>query len=479
MTTASATRPVPLCVDCDGTLIRTDLLHESLLLLMKQAPSAIFLLPFWLMRGKAYLKQRVAERVTFRWDTLPFCERALEIVRAAKAERRPVVLATASPQVWADAIALQAGGFDTVLATTEELNLGGEAKAQRLVALFGERGFDYIGNSSSDLPVWSRARHGLVVSSSHGLIDQARARTEVTESIPGARGGWLAHLMMIRAHQWLKNLLVFVPLVAAHRLSDGGGLAQAVIAFVAFSLCASSVYLLNDLLDLESDRQHVRKRNRALAAGNIPIHRALLGAPLLLAAALGLASLLPHTFLLVLAAYFVMTVAYSFRLKRQVIVDLILLAALYTMRVIAGAAATGVVPSFWLLAFSIFLFFSLAIVKRYSEMQIIFAQNKQQAAGRGYLVSDLPVLLSLGVASGMAAAMVIALYINDPETRHLYANTMWLWVVPPLVLYWVARVWMKAHRMEIDDDPVVFAARDWQSLLTVVLVGGCFVAASM
>jgi 4-hydroxybenzoate polyprenyltransferase len=156
-----------------------------------------------------------------------------------------------------------------------------------------------------------------------------------------------------------------------------------------------------------------------------------------------------------------------------------LLAALYTMRVIAGAAATGVVPSFWLLAFSIFLFFSLAIVKRYSEMQIIFAQNKQQAAGRGYLVSDLPVLLSLGVASGMAAAMVIALYINDPETRHLYANTMWLWVVPPLVLYWVARVWMKAHRMEIDDDPVVFAARDWQSLLTVVLVGGCFVAASM
>ena len=253
---------------------------------------------------------------------------------------------------------------------------------------------------------------------------------------------------------------------------------KAVIAFFAFSLCASAVYLVNDLLDLDADRQHIRKCKRPLAAGTIPVHHAVLMAPLLLIASIALSLLLPPAFLVVISGYFVMTLAYSLRLKRQVIVDVLLLAALYTTRIVAGAVATSVTPSFWLLAFSMFLFLSLAIVKRYSEMRVTLSQSKQTAAGRGYSVDDLPVLLSLGVSAGMAAVLVLALYINDIDTRRLYPDTVWLWLVPPLILYWVSRVWMKTHRGEIDDDPVVFAMHDWQSLLTVALAAACFLMAS-
>ena len=469
---------VPLCVDCDGTLIRTDLLHEGLLLLVKQAPLALLLLPFWLLRGKAHFKQQVAARVAFRWDSLPYRPRVLELMQAARAEERPVVLATASPKAWADGIAAHVGSVSQVVATEDGHNLLGPAKAARLAALCGERRFDYAGNDGNDVAVWARARAAIVVSSSPALIARAGAVAEVQEVVPDERAGLLAYVKMIRVHQWLKNLLVFLPFIAAHRLGSADSLLRATLAFAAFCLCASAVYVINDLLDLDADRQHVRKRNRPLAAGRIPVAHAIVAAPLLLAGAVGLALLLPPALLLVLGTYFAMTMAYSLRLKRQVIVDVLLLAALYTMRLLAGAVATSVVPSFWLLAFSMFLFLSLALVKRYSELKATLAQNQHTAAGRGYSVTDLPVLMALGVSAGMAAVLVLALYINDPETRRLYPGTLWLWLVPTLMLYWVSRVWMKTHRDEIDDDPVVWAVRDWQSLLTVLLLGVCFVAAS-
>jgi len=471
-------RAVPLCVDCDGTLIRTDLLHEGLLLLVKQAPLALLLLPFWLLRGKAHFKRRVAERVTFRWESLPYRQRVLELMQAARAEERPVLLATASPKAWADGIAAHVGNVTQVVATEDGHNLRGPAKLARLTELYGAHGFDYAGNDRHDVAVWAGARSAIVVSSSPALVARARAVTEVQEVVPDERAGPLAYLKMIRVHQWLKNLLIFLPMVGAHRLGSADSLLRATLAFAAFCLCASAVYVINDLLDLDADRQHVRKRDRPLAAGRIPVAHAIVAAPLLLAGALALALLLPPALLLVLGAYFVMTMAYSLRLKRQVIVDVLLLAALYTMRLLAGAVATSVVASFWLLAFSMFLFLSLALVKRYSELKVTLAQSQQAAAGRGYRVDDLPVLMALGVSAGMAAVLVLALYINDPETRRFYPSTRWLWLVPTLMLYWVSRVWMKTHRDEIDDDPVVWAVRDWQSLLTVVLLGICFVAAS-
>lgn len=478
MSAVPAGADIPLCVDCDGTLIQTDLLHEGLLLMVKQAPMALLLLPLWLLRGKAFLKARVAERVRFDWKTLPYSKRVLEIGAEARAQGRTVVLATASPRFWAEGIAAHVGLFDRVVATEGERNLSGAAKAASLCESYGAQGFDYVGNGRSDLPVWARARSAIVVSSSASLLHAAQRGGTVAEVVQVERAGPLAYLKMVRAHQWLKNLLVGVPMASAHLLGSTDSVVKAVIAFFAFSLCASAVYLVNDLLDLDADRQHIRKCKRPLAAGTIPVHHAVLMAPLLLIASIALSLLLPPAFLVVISGYFVMTLAYSLRLKRQVIVDVLLLAALYTTRIVAGAVATSVTPSFWLLAFSMFLFLSLAIVKRYSEMRVTLSQSKQTAAGRGYSVDDLPVLLSLGVSAGMAAVLVLALYINDIDTRRLYPDTVWLWLVPPLILYWVSRVWMKTHRGEIDDDPVVFAVHDWQSLLTVALAAACFLMAS-
>jgi len=469
---------IPLCVDCDGTLLHTDLLHESVFLLLKQAPWALFILPFWLFRGKAYLKARIAERVTFNWSTLPYRSEVMDAIAIARGEGRAVMLATAAPRAWADGVAAHLGVFDAVIATEESLNLSAANKADRLIALYGSRGFDYAGNGWADVPVWAAARTGIVVSSSKNLIARARVVTQSVQSISVPKAGLFGVLKCLRVHQWLKNLLVLVPLLAAHQVSESQGFVLAGLAFLAFSFCASAVYVLNDLLDLESDRQHIRKCKRPFASGLIPVWHGIIMVPLLLAVALGLASWLPGAFGLVLAIYFVFTLAYSLRLKRQVIVDVMLLAALYTMRIIAGTAATDIVPSFWLLAFSMFIFLSLAIVKRYSELWVTLQQQKQTAAGRGYTVTDLPVLASLGAGAGMAAVLVLALYINDPETARLYPERIWLWLVPPAILYWVSRIWLKTCRGEIDDDPVVFAVKDWQSLLIGGLLTFCFVLAA-
>lgn len=468
---------VPLCVDCDGTLVKTDLLHEALLLLVKQAPLALPLLPFWLLRGKAYFKERVAERVTIDWSSLPYNEEILALIREARQQERRVVLATASPLAWAEGIARQLGLFDDIVATKGDVNLAGAGKAQRLVELYGNRNFDYIGNSNADVPVWACARAGLVVSSHQGLLRAAQNATDVKQVVPVERAGLLTYLRALRVHQWLKNLLVWVPLIASHQLSSSEKLLQAAVAFLAFGFCASAVYVINDLLDLEADRLHIRKRNRPFASAAIPLRHAALMVPFLAGLTVILAAFLPRIFWFVLGTYFLMTLAYSLRLKRQVIVDVMLLAGLYTMRIIAGAAATTVVPSFWLLAFSMFVFLSVAVVKRYSELSATLQQSKQTAAGRGYTVTDLPVLMSLGASAGMASVLVLALYINDPETRILYPSTQWLWMAPPLLLYWVSRIWMKTQRGEIDDDPVVFAVRDWQSLMTAALIAVFFALA--
>lgn len=465
------TPPYPLCVDCDGTLLRTDLLHESVFLLAKQSPISLVQLPLWLLRGKAYMKQQIALRVRFDFDSLPVCEEMVEQIRSARAEGRRVVLVTASPRLWAEGVAKRIGLFDEVLASNEHTNLAGRRKGALLAERFGDRKFDYAGNATADLAVWERAAGAVVVSSSARLVRAAGERANVNTVITPARATPLTYLKALRLHQWLKNLLVWVPLAAAHQLGSVQGVIHGLLAFLAFSLCASAVYVLNDLLDLESDRTHHRKGKRPFASGAIPIWQGAVLIPLLLLASLALALFLPLAFLAVLAGYFALTLAYSVRLKRQVIVDVMLLAALYTIRVIAGAAATEVLPSFWLLAASMFLFLSLAMVKRYSELLITLQQNKQTAAGRGYSVQDLPVLMSIGVSAGMVGVLVLALYVNAPESTALYRHKLWLWLLPPVMLYWISRIWMKAHRGEVDDDPVVFAARDWQSQIIAAALG--------
>ncbi len=421
----------------------------------------------------------MSKDVQINWSTVPFYERVVERVRAARNDGRRVFFLTSMPKAWSQMLSNEFAGSEVISQSEAAHNASGATSEPSLTALFGSRGFDYIGDGRRDLAICKSARRVLLVSSDRAAIAHASAVSSVESVVPKERCGPFTFFKMIRVHQWVKNLLIWVPLLAAHRLTSIRGIALATAAFLAFSFCASSVYVLNDLLDIESDRQHARKRNRPLAAGKIAVNQALIVGLLLFVAAAWLALRVSSLFTLTVGIYFAMTLAYSIRLKRQVIVDVMLLAALYTIRVVAGAVATTVVPSFWLLAFSMFLFLSLAVVKRYSEMLVTLSQDKQYAAGRGYSVEDLPVLLSLGVSTGIAAIVVLALYINDPSTSRLYPTTIWLWPVPPLMLYWVSRVWMKAHRGEMHDDPVVFAMRDWQSLLTVVLGGLCFAVAAM
>lgn len=468
----------PLCVDCDGTLIATDLLYEAFFLMLKQYPLGLLFLPFWLLKGKAYLKNRIAEKVEFNWATLPYREELVQKVVEARQAGRTTVLATASPQAWADGIAQHLRCFDQAIGTSQTVNLSGHRKADHLVKLFGEKGFEYAGDTQVDMQVWAHSAGAIVVSAHQSLTQQlSKQSVPVVAHIKPQGAGPLVYVRALRVHQWLKNLLIIVPLLAAHQLTMIQGLAQVGFAFIAFSLCASAVYVLNDLLDLDSDRQHIRKRKRPFAACTIPLWQGMLMVPVLLILAFAVASLLPTQFMLVLFAYFVMTLAYSIRLKRQVIVDVMMLAGLYTMRIIAGAAATSITPSFWLLAFSMFIFLSLAMVKRYSELLITLQANKKEPAGRGYSVEDLPVLMAIGVSAGLGSVLILALYINSPETSQMYPNTMWLWLIPAIILYWTSRMWMKAHRGQVDDDPVVFAAKDWQSLTVIALSAIIFAAA--
>jgi 4-hydroxybenzoate polyprenyltransferase/phosphoserine phosphatase len=463
----------PIVVDLDGTLVRTDTLLESFLGLIHKRPLGAFSALLTLRQGRAAFKERIADLAEVDSYLLPLNTELVSWLRQEKASGRHLVLATASDQRTAQAVAQQLDLFDTVLASDGKRNLKGAAKAAALVVRFGQGGFDYVGDSRADLPVWAAA-HQAVIVGGKALANQAARVAEVSQRFaPPKRRKALVRAL--RPHQWLKNLLVFLPVVAAHQLGETAGLLAATLAFIAFSLTASSVYVLNDLLDLAADRAHPRKCRRPFASGTLPLAWGLLLSPLLLLTAIGLSLLfLPWLFTLVLVGYFLLTTAYSFGLKRKPVLDVILLAALYTVRIIAGAAAVALVPSFWLLAFSMFIFLSLALAKRYTELDGLRERGKLTAAGRGWHVDDLPLVQTLGTGAGLVSALVMALYINSPQAQQLYAASEILWLVCPLLLYWIVRLWFKTHRAEMHDDPVVFALRDRVSLaigaLTAVVV---------
>jgi 4-hydroxybenzoate polyprenyltransferase/phosphoserine phosphatase len=462
---------VPLCIDLDGTLIRTDLLHESLLALVRQDPRALLSLPYRLFGGRAAFKHAIADRVTIDATALPYNKAVLALIDQARTDGRPVVLATAAAPQLADAVAAHLGGFDAVISSGANANLSGVAKAARLSEQFGSGGFDYVGNAAADIPVWKAARQGFVVGGNSAL-DKHANRIEPTSAVFGP------FFNSLRPVQWLKNLLIFVPLLAGHKIGDANLLFAAVCAFVAFCLTASAVYIVNDLLDLDADRHHHRKAARPFASGAVPVAAGVIAAPILLIGGIVLGTMfLPPAFIAVLGGYLLLTSLYSFWLKRLVIVDVIVLAGLYTLRIFAGSAATGIAPSFWLLAFSQFIFFSLAIVKRYTEL-LTKGDSASIVAGRGYYADDLPVLMALGASSGLMAVLVMALYIDSTATTTLYAGRAWLWFIPPPILYWVARLWMKTHRGEVHDDPVIFAARDPVSLIVAAMLMLIFVAAA-
>lgn len=456
---------LPLVVDLDGTLIRTDMLHESALRAMRDRPWDALRIPYWLSQGKAVLKQQLAQNGSFDATSLPYDVELLAWLKLQKDAGRSLILCTASDISIATAIASHLGLFDAVMASDGVTNLAGRHKADALEQRFGRAGFDYAGNSNADLAVWARARRAVVVNASADLAAKAAMQCEVERVFAAPAAGLSAWRRVLRVHQWMKNLLLFVPLVAAHLITDVDTVFSLIVAFFAFSLCASSVYIANDLLDLESDRQHPRKCTRPFASGVVPAWMGVMLAPVLLLASLLLANHVGSNFLTCLLVYFLLTCAYSWGLKRLILVDCLTLAVLYTLRIIAGAAAAGIPLSFWLLAFSVFLFLSLAFVKRYAELQVQMLNGKKKVHGRGYFTSDAPLIQMLGITSGYASVVVLALYLNSDAVLQLYRTPECVWGAVPVMLFWVSWIWMQAHRGDMHDDPLVFAVKDKVSLV--------------
>lgn len=469
----------PLVVDLDGTLIRSDLLIESFLGLLKKNPLYIFMVFVWLFRGRATLKLEIAKRVDIDIAVLPYNPSLLAYLKEQQSSGRKLYLATASPQKYADQVAQHLGIFAEAFGTHDDLNLKASKKAELLCNKFGDKGFVYAGDSNADLKVWPKAAAALVVTRDSNFSKRVAAIAEIEEVISESKPGLKIYLKACRVHQWVKNALVFVPIAAAQRFTEVDLILDTALAFLAFSLCASSVYLLNDLLDLDADRHHKSKRKRPFAAGTLPPLHGILMIPVLLVLVALIVVYLPVWFAITLVVYYVLTTAYSFQLKKRIMLDVIVLAGLYTIRLVAGATATGITLSYWLLAFSMFIFLSLAMVKRYTELvQLKDSAQSTKTKGRGYVVDDLPLLSSLGGAAGYLSVLVFALYANSDAVRANYAEPELLWAACPILLFWISRVWVLAHRGQMHDDPIVFAIKDNVSRISGVLIAMVLVIAA-
>ena len=467
MDARSDIRTVPLCIDLDGTLIATDTLWEGLALLLLRRPWLIFAAIYWATQGKHVLKREVAARSERQPADWPYRDPVLTLIRNARAEGRPVWLVTGAAEKTATGIGRHLGLFDRILHSDDAENLTSTRKRNRLVTECGEGGFDYVGNSRDDLKVFDAARHSLIVQPDRAARSWGTANGGTF--IDTGRVSRIVLFKAIRVHQWLKNVLIGVPLALGHEWTNLAALAAVAGAFFSFSFFASAVYVLNDIIDLGNDRRHARKRFRPIAAGAISIPVALAVAAGLLVASIGLASLLPPLYWAVLAIYGVTTTTYTFVLKRKLLVDVFTLAGLYTLRIIAGAMAIDSYLSFWLLAFSIFFFLSLALVKRYVELDETEIDMGEKLNGRSYLGSDKAMVAQGGVSSAFAAALVLALYINSDQVTSMYAAPWLLWPLCPIILYMLLRIWILAGRSQMHDDPVVFIMRDWRSQATMAV----------
>jgi 4-hydroxybenzoate polyprenyltransferase/phosphoserine phosphatase len=469
----TASDALPLVVDLDGTLIHSDLLWESLVLFLRKHFWRAWLIPFWLLKGKAGFKERVTREITLDPAALPYDKALLAMVRSEREYGRTTVLATGAQRRLAEQVAGHTGLFDTVLAT-EEVNLTSHNKAQRLTELYGEKGYDYIGNSRADVPVWLSSRSAYCVAGKQYSLLDGRTTTQV-----GSRRGGVARALFkaLRPRQWLKNMLVFLPMLAAHAL-DLETLLASLLAFVAFSACASSAYLLNDALDAQDDRVHPTKHKRPIAAGTLPLPLALAASPVLAGGALLLCALVKPFLLLPLGVYFATTLAYSFHLKRLLMVDIVTLAILYSLRVLGGSAATDIEPSFWLLAFSFFIFLSLALLKRHSELFNLHREGKEKTRGRGYTTADKTPIGIMGVNAAFVSVLVFMLYFNSQNVLNLYRHPAWLLGILPLLVFWLGRLWTLAFRGQVNEDPVLYVSKDKVSLVVIVLCGLLAVAAA-
>lgn len=468
---------IPLVVDLDGTLIRSDMLVETASSHLIRSPQQLLRLAGWLARGRTHLKSQLAAQADVEFADLPYRHDLIAWLQEERAAGRQLVLATASNSRLADGVADATGLFDEVFSSDESVNLKSEAKRDRLVERFGDRGYDYVGNSRSDVPVWAAARTAHVVGGPR-LVTRADAVTTVGRVFRDDSSTARSLVRALRPHQWVKNALVLVPLFTAQLVTDRDAVLDALIATLCFCIAASSVYVLNDIADLANDRHHPIKRMRPFASGRLSVVAGWFLWPALLVVSLLGAATVNWVFFGTLVTYLAITVVYTFWGKKVPVLDVVSLGLLYTIRIIAGAAAILAPLSMWLLTFSMLLFLSLALIKRVSELTRARAELKE-ARGRGYRDTDLELLSSYGVASSIGAVVIFSLYVNDPTTAQLYRTPEVLWVSVPILLAWLMRCWLLAHRGEMNEDPIVFAIRDRASILAGLLVAAAFLTAAV
>jgi len=476
--------PPVLCVDLDGTLVKSDTLYDSALAVARHRPAAVLKFPAWLGKGKAALKRHIAATIQLDVAHLPYNRELLQFLEQQQAAGRSIYLATAADAATAQRVAAHLGLFTGVLASDGHLNLAGNNKLKAFQIQFGDN-FSYIGNALPDLPLLQHCQQPMVANPTPALTAALRkAGITPVRTFEERNSPLKAWPKALRLHQWAKNVLIFLPLLLAHNWSRGR-IAAALLAFLSFGLCASATYIVNDLLDLEADRQHPRKRRRPFAAGDLSALSGILVVLLFLAISFVLAMLVPHAisslspqlallrphyFLLWLGVYLVTTLSYSLYFKRAVLVDVIVLSGLYTVRILAGSAATGVLVSAWLAGFSIFFFLSLAFVKRFAELENLRERGGSSAGGRGYHVADIEQLRAFGSASGYASVVVLTFYISTLNAAQLYQHPNRLWLLVPVMLLWISRLWLQASRGQLNEDPVVYAITDRRSLLLGALV---------
>jgi len=470
-------RKIPLVVDLDGTLVRTDMFLESVLKTQKMSWKRLIELLSAMVNGRAAVKEFFAKGFEFDPSKLPFRKVVLSLIESRRLAGDPIILATAAAGRIANKISSETGLFDSSLSSTSTSNLSGIKKADALIKLYGYKGFDYVGDSSKDLPVWQASRKSYLVG---GSLSTKRAflRIDTGEELQESRDvpRLIMWLRSLRIHQWVKNSLVFVPAIAAQRIFEAEVPLQLIIGFLVFGLLASGVYLINDILDIQNDRGHATKKLRAIANGDISISRATTVALVLICFAGLLSTALPWSFSLAVLVYFGLTTSYSVWLKKFLVVDVVALSALYSLRLVAGGAAVSIPVSSWLLAVSFFLFLSLSFVKRSSELTQS-GQNGVLSSGRAYLIHDLPIVNALGVSSGLISAVVFALYVDSQTANNLYESSFVLWGALPVLVFWISWIWMQAGRGKVNEDPIAFALRDRVSLSSGALIFLIFIVA--
>ena len=451
---------IPLCVDLDGTLAKTDLLLETIVNAIKTHWIHLFLIPAWFFSGKAAAKSKLATIGSIDPSTIPYNDDLIEYLRREHERGRKIVLATASDRKIAEPIARHLGFFDDVIASDGINNLKGETKANALADLYGERGFAYAGNSRSDLPVWRRAKSALLINTNRSVSRTVADLLPIERKFDDRKSILRAFIREIRPYQWVKNLLIFIPPIVGHILSDATVLFRTIITFEAFCLAASGTYLMNDLLDLETDRNHPRKRNRPFASGELPLSFGLAG-PLLMATALAIGFAVSSGILIIVSMYLSISLVYSKYLKTKPLVDVFCLAALYTIRVFAGGVSSGSGVSIWLLNFSGFLFLSLGFLKRHAEYTLAHQSTDSTVnTRRGYTRTDSILLMMMGIGSSFIASLVLGFYVNSMQAHIAYKNPSLLWGIVPLILFWQCRMWLSTVRGYMHDDPIVYAAKD-------------------